>query len=165
VPSPIPPPAKGDLDESVEGLVGYIADLERREQQGEPLSDDERAALIGGRPWLTFHKVAAIVQEHAPEKISEITYSSERDRQLSQATMRVVRREQNPAPGRARVGAIITPRRRESHRTRPGRRAGSSSRTSSADPGDSDPEPPAAPRWRRFTVDDHFCVVAIEAIA
>jgi hypothetical protein len=159
VSSPIPPPAKGDPDEFVKGLESDVAEFERREQEGESLSDEDRAALIGGRSWLVMHRFAATV---APEKI-ETVYSSERDRRLSQATARVVRREQTrrPAP---RSSAIITPRRRASHRTRPRRRTSSSSATSSADPGDSDPAgPPAAPRWRRFTVDDHYVVVAVVA--
>ena len=62
----------------------------------------------------------------------------------------------------------VTPRTGERSRERRpagARRSASSSRTSSADPGDSDPAGSEPPPRRRFTVDKHFVVVSLEAIA
>lgn len=108
-----------------------------------PRSDEERAAPTGGQSWLTVHEVFAIREEVAPGKI-EVTYSDEHDRQMSQETMRVIRRERSAKHAPAVTIKPVGTRTARSRERRPvtRRRPSSSSRTASQDPGDPDSEPP-----------------------
>jgi hypothetical protein len=168
-------PDQGSIDATAEELVRArvesLENLEQREWKGEKLSDDERDELIFLRSWRMKNLCWAIVQENNPEKV-EITYSSDEDRALTEAGMRVVR-EREPraetrpaAPVVARKPVRSVPRAREQHPA--SRRRSSSSTTSSSDDPD-DPEPGEAgpsrcrgtARRLTHTLDSRYCVESV----
>ena len=108
------------------------------------------------------HKWAAAVEENAPEKI-ETVYSSEHDRQMSQATMRVIRHEQTAKQTVKQVPVVAATARAARGRER---RPVARRRPSRSPAGDDDPpgEQPAARGWRRYVVDNRFCVVSLEVV-
>jgi hypothetical protein len=157
-------PEKGALDVTAEKDVrARFKRLDTLEQQGDALTNDEREELNVLRSWRDRTHFFAVAQEQNPEKV-EITYSSDEDRALTEAAMRVVH---EPRAAARPASAVVTRKPvRTVHRAREQRPAGRrrSSCTTSDDDPDSEPAAPSRRCTRRrltFTVDDHYLIVAV----
>ena len=148
--------------------LGALADLEERQEHGEVLSTDEHALVRSTRSQLkrmVGPSRASLMQRFVSSYLKSTREMMKRwqnanadvlhwiesmppskRKRYNHMTMRDARRLMI-AGRRPSRGTVAGGRRRESHRSRPGhRRTAASSCTSSADPGDSDPEPTHHPR-------------------